>query len=108
MAGHKGHKARAQTYLGDDTGEARALVAEAVLAGGELTEIPRSLWDDVVPELEDDAAGGLVVNGKIELYEVKVSVRERGKAGARQQDVPPRVVSGARTYEDVGHGGEGS
>ena len=77
MAGHKGHKARAETYLGDDTGEAGALVAEAVLAGGELTEVARGLGDNVVVELEDDAARGLVVDGDVELWSwVRFAVRK--------------------------------
>ena len=59
--------------------EGRALEAETVLAGGELTEVPCGLGDDVVPEPEDDAAGGLVVDGNIELYEVEMSVGGREK-----------------------------
>ena len=49
--------------------EDRALVAETVLAGGELTEVAGSLGDDVVPELEDDAARGLSADGNVELEE---------------------------------------
>ena len=47
--------------------EGRALVAKAVLAGGELTEVARGLGHNVVTELEDDAAGGLATNGDVEL-----------------------------------------
>jgi len=36
--------------------EGRALVAEAVLTGAELPEVAGSLGDDVVKELEVDAA----------------------------------------------------
>jgi hypothetical protein len=53
--------------LGDDTVEAGASVAETVLAGRELTEVLRSLRDDVVIELEDDTSSWLVVDGDVEL-----------------------------------------
>ena len=53
--------------VGDDTVEGGALVAETVLAGGKLTEVLRRLRDDVVVELEDDTASGLVVDGDVEL-----------------------------------------
>ena len=42
--------------LGDDAVEGRALVAEAVLASAELNEVPGGLGDNVVVELEVDAA----------------------------------------------------
>ena len=45
----------------------RVLVAEAALAGGELAEVASGLGDDVVPELEDDAALGLSADGNVEL-----------------------------------------
>ena len=53
--------------LWDDTVEARACVTEAVLARSKLTEVPSGLGYDVVEELEDDTASGLVVNRDIEL-----------------------------------------
>ena len=40
----------------DDTVEAGAAVAEAVLASAELPEVPSSLGDDLVEEVEGDAA----------------------------------------------------
>ena len=58
--------------LGDDTVEGRALEAETVLAGGELTEVACGLGHDVVPEPEDDAAGGLLVNGDVELSKAEL------------------------------------
>ena len=45
--------------LRNDTVEFAALVAEALLAGAEGTEVLGSLWDNVVEELEVDAAGAL-------------------------------------------------
>jgi hypothetical protein len=42
--------------LGNDTVEGRVLVAEAVLTGRELTEVAGGLGDDIVEELELDAA----------------------------------------------------
>lgn len=44
--------------LGDDTVERGVLVAEAVLTGAELAEVAGGLGDDVVEELEDNAAHG--------------------------------------------------
>lgn len=44
----------------DDTVEARAGVAEALLASAESTEVGGGLGDDVVEELEGDAARRLV------------------------------------------------
>lgn len=55
------------THTGDDTVEPRSSETEAVLAGGELTEVLCSLGDDVVVELEDDPALGGAVDGDIEL-----------------------------------------
>lgn len=46
--------------------EGGALVAEAVLSGRELAEVAGGLGDDVIVELEDDAAEGLAVLGHIE------------------------------------------
>lgn len=53
--------------LGDDTVEARARVAEAVLARRELTEVLCGLGNDVVVELEDDAPRRLVGDGDVKL-----------------------------------------
>ena len=58
---------RQLTYIGDDSVEGAARIAETVLAGGKLTEVLRRLRDDVVVELEDDTASGLVVDGDVEL-----------------------------------------
>ncbi|KAK6539314.1 hypothetical protein TWF694_009548 [Orbilia ellipsospora] len=52
--------------LGDDTVESGALVAEAVLLSAELTEVLSGSWDDVVVELEGDAAGWLAVDLNVE------------------------------------------
>jgi hypothetical protein len=42
--------------IGNDAVERRALVAEAVLAGAQLTEVAGGLGDDVIVESEGDAA----------------------------------------------------
>jgi hypothetical protein len=42
--------------VGDDTVESRALVAEALLASAEGTEVRGGLGDDVVKQVERDAA----------------------------------------------------
>ena len=52
--------------------ECAARVAEAVLAGGQLAEVPRSFRHDVVVEPEHDAAGGLGVDGDVELREERM------------------------------------
>ena len=49
-------------------------VAETVLAGRELAEVAGGLGDDVVIELEDDAARGLAADGNIELELYKLTV----------------------------------
>jgi hypothetical protein len=46
--------------VGDDSVEGRALVAEALLAGAESTEVGGGLGDNVVIEVEVDAAGLLL------------------------------------------------
>lgn len=56
-----------QHEVGDDTVEGGAGIAEAVFAGGELTEVLRGLGNNVVVELEDDAASIRAVNVDIEL-----------------------------------------
>lgn len=52
--------------LGDDAVEFGSFVTKAMLSRGELTEIPGSLWDVVVVELEDDAPGGLAADSDVE------------------------------------------
>lgn len=51
----------------DDTVEARAGVAKALLAGAERAEVGGGLGDDVIVELEDDAAGRLLVDGDVKV-----------------------------------------
>jgi len=52
--------------VGDDAVEAGLGVAVAVLASAELTEVAGSLGDNIVVELEDDAAEGATVAGDVE------------------------------------------
>ena len=52
------HVTALEHELGNDTVEARAGVAEALLASAESTEVGGGLGDDVVVELEADTAGG--------------------------------------------------
>ena len=98
--------AHTETYLGDDTVEGRALEAEAVLASAELAEVARGLGHDVVAEAEDDAAGGLVVDGDVELRRKRVSgAVGTGIAGPGG---PWRVGGSGETHEDVArHGDDG-
>lgn len=58
------HVTTLEHELGDDTVEARAGVAEALLASAESTEVGGRLGDNVVKELEDDAARGGVCAGQ--------------------------------------------
>jgi hypothetical protein len=51
----------------DDTVEAGACIAEAVLAGGELVEVSGCLWDLVSVETHDNAAEGLLVLFDVEI-----------------------------------------
>lgn len=49
--------------------EGGILVAKSVLTSSEFTEVLGRLWDDIVVELEDDAADRLAVDGNIKLIE---------------------------------------
>jgi hypothetical protein len=62
--GKSTHVTTLEHELGDDTVEARAGVAEALLASAEGTEVGGRLGDNVVKELEDDAARGGVCAGQ--------------------------------------------
>ena len=53
--------------VGDDTLEAGALVAEALLSGAEGTEVLRSLRDDVIAELNDDLPHWVSIGGHVEV-----------------------------------------
>jgi hypothetical protein len=50
-----------------------ALIAEAVLPSGKLAEVPRRLRNDLVEQLEDDAACRLVFDRYIELDDRQMS-----------------------------------
>ncbi len=56
-----------RTHVGDDSVEGAVCVAESVLAGGQLAEVPRRPRHDVVVELEHDASGRLLVDSDVEL-----------------------------------------
>lgn len=72
--------------VGDDTVEARALVAEAVLAGAKLTEVARRLGDSIVVELEYDAASRLVRDGDVKLARASAcATTMRRKADTRKR-----------------------
>ncbi len=68
-------------HVRDYTVECAAGISEAVLAGRQLAEIPRSLGDNVVVELEDDAPGGLGVDGDVKL---RVCIHMRRAARSAQ------------------------
>ena len=52
--------------VGDDTVEAATLVAEALLAGAEGTEVLRRPRHYVRAQLDDDASNGLAIGGHVE------------------------------------------
>ena len=52
-----------------------------MLAGGEIAEVLRRLGDDIVEEVEDDAARGRLVDGDVELH--KQAEKERNGDSAR-------------------------
>lgn len=54
-------------HFGNDAVEPAPGVAETVLPRRELTEVGSRLWDLSVVQLEHDTAGGLVVDGDVEL-----------------------------------------
>ena len=51
----------------DDTVECRALIAVALLAGGQSAEVLRGLGDGLAIEAHDDAAEGLIAVGDVEV-----------------------------------------
>jgi hypothetical protein len=53
--------------LRDDTVEAGAFVAEAILEGGELVEVFNSLWDLLSIKTHDNATEGLIVLLNVEV-----------------------------------------
>lgn len=81
--------------------ECGALVAKAVLAGGELTEVFGSLGDDIVKKLEGDAAQRLAVDRDVELAR-KVA----GKRGVEGGDVCSGSIL-TNTLDMVTEKGEG-
>ena len=58
-----------QHELGDDTVERASFVSKSILASREFTEVPGGFGDNIVVELEDDAASGVAVDGDIKLVE---------------------------------------
>jgi hypothetical protein len=50
--------------LRDDAMESRASVSKALLASAESTEVLDSLWDDIIEEIEVDAARLLCWNNR--------------------------------------------
>lgn len=62
-----GKVAALEHELGDDTVELGSCVAKAVLARGELAEVLGRAGHDLVVELEDDMADGLVIDFDLEL-----------------------------------------
>ena len=77
--------------IGNHAVETRASVAESVLASRELTEVASGLGNNIVVQLEHDAARGLVVDGDVELK-------------TRRELVGKKRVKTANTDVDVGHG----
>ena len=77
-----GKVAALEHELGNDTVERGPRVTKAVLARGELTEIPGRLWHGVVIKLEHDATGGFVGDCDVELIwvsEIYVCRREHSR-----------------------------
>lgn len=85
--------------------ERRALVAETVLASGELAEVLRGLGHDIVIELEDDATSRLVVDADIELGEARLATMTTGRENTALR---LRCELRTGTYEYVRHGDEGN
>lgn len=84
-----------QHVLGDDAVEAGARVAVAVLAGAQLPEVARGLRDDLVEEVEDDAARGRAVDGDVEVDVVAHGVHPVTPGAVRYPAGPqPRLRAG--------------
>ena len=65
-----GEVAALEHELGDDAVEPRAGVAVPVLPSAQLAEVARGLGDDVVVQLEYDAAARRTADGDIELRRI--------------------------------------
>lgn len=63
--------------LGNDTVEGRARVSKALLAGTERAEVLDGLWDDVVIEIEVDAAGLLYTDVDVSMVGRRGQVMQR-------------------------------
>ena len=103
IAAYAGEVATLEHEVGDDTVEGGALVAETMLAGGELAEVLRRLVDNVIIELEDDAARGLSADGNVELEEHHGSGTGESRVAGKGRD-GSGATRRAYTYEYVGHG----
>lgn len=66
-----GEVATLEHEVGDHTVEARSSIAFFGLPLCELAEVAGGLGDDIVVELEDNSASGLVVDGDIKLLSRK-------------------------------------
>ena len=78
--------------------EGAVRVSEPVLASGELTEVLGSLGNNIVVELEDDAASRPAGDTDIEL----IYLPDNG-CQSQDQDIAPPIQQGFSTYEDVRH-----
>jgi len=54
--------------------ERTSFVSKSVLVRRELAEVPGGFGDNIVVELEDDAAGGLAVDSDIKLVDRKIGM----------------------------------
>ena len=97
--------------VGDDAVEGRTLVTISVLASGEFAEVLRGFGDDVVVKLEGDPPSRGIVDGDVELQNVRsISSRHRNSHSSRGPLIPRSKsgkVEGSETtknaHEDVGH-----
>ena len=63
------------TYVGNDPMERRALIAKAILTGGQFAEVAGRFGDDVVVELEDNTTTRAVADRDIKLNKFITAIR---------------------------------
>lgn len=83
--------------VGDDTVEAGASIAEALLTSGKSAEVLSSLGNDIVVELKDDAAKGSYHRASPLAYQLFLYHWERSRGNTYRRRRRRRSKPGAAT-----------
>lgn len=95
-------KQKENTDVGDNTVEDASGVAEAMLSGGQLTEVARSFWDDVVVKLEDNSASRFGVYCDVKLKQMSAFVATASNVARRTKTRD--LFNGARSLLSASRG----